>query len=104
DLGNATSGVLVTSDAADNVIAGNLISGNQDGGVEIMNNATGTQVLFNHIGTDATGTGNLGNSADGVRLVNAPVSSLIQNNTIAFNGGAGILVASGTGNQIRMNS
>ena len=82
DLGNTNNGVRIV-DASDNTIGGtavgsrNLISGNNDSGVRIRsNNATGNMVLGNFIGTDLTGTADLGNSQDGIIIFEA------SNNTI----------------------
>ncbi len=70
--------------------AGNLISGNSIG--IYANGATGTQILSNRIGTDASGKKSLGNTAEGV-LIDAGANGVVvgtptSGNTIAFNGGA----------------
>jgi hypothetical protein len=97
-LANTEDGVDI-SDARVNTIggtddgAGNVISGNQDDGVEISGNlSTDNQVLGNFVGTDATGTADLGNGNDGVEI-----SSGADNNTV---GGT----AAGTRNVISGNS
>lgn len=46
--------------------AGNVISGNRDGGIDIY--SSGNLVKGNLIGTDATGTKALGNGSDGIRI------------------------------------
>ena len=52
--------------------AGNLVSGNGGNGVEIYGpNASGNLVQGNFIGTNAAGTGLLGNSGDGVNIGDA---------------------------------
>jgi CSLREA domain-containing protein len=95
-LGNVENGVAI-SNAFENTIGGtvlaarNVISGNGDDGVQIFGaGGTGNEVLGNFIGTTADGTGDLGNSLDGVLITGAP------NNTI---GGT----ASGAGNSISRN-
>jgi CSLREA domain-containing protein len=86
DLGNAFDGVSLESNATQNVIGGmepgarNVISGNNRDGVFIQGvsivSGDGNAVLGNFIGTDITGTLALGNSEDGVRIHSA------SNNTI----------------------
>jgi hypothetical protein len=74
------------------VEARNLISGNDFSGVSIESNqAQDNQVLGNYIGTDVTGTQNLGNGSYGVGI-----SRFVSNNTV---GGT----ASGAGNIIAFN-
>jgi CSLREA domain-containing protein len=109
-------GVVVEVDSTFNRIGGrspaarNLISGNDDNGVRI--NSNDNEVVGNLIGTDKTGTQDLGNGSDGVLLTTspllggAPTDHLVAGNVIAFNGGAGVNVAqsAGTGNRILGNS
>ena len=80
-LGNGL-GVEILS-AADNLIGGlqaaarNLISGNNGYGIYIDGiGATGNVVQGNFIGTDVTGTVDLGNGGAGVEIRNAPNNSL----------------------------
>jgi len=77
-LGNAIKGVRV-DDAPDTLIGGtttgmgNLISGNLEDGVYLFNSgATGNLVQGNLVGTNAAGTGDLGNKLAGVTLDKAP--------------------------------
>lgn len=121
-------GISVDLNATNNLIggtvagAGNLISGNSIG----INVRFASQnfVQGNLIGTDAAGTGALGNSIDGVRIQADPSfsnetlrnviggSTPAAGNIIAFNGSAGVLVSNeGTPpagrailNAIRLNS
>jgi len=76
-LGNSENGVAVSG--PNNFIggtasgAGNLISGNPFVGVIITGStSTGNKIQGNLIGTDATGTFALGNSGEGVRVIDAP--------------------------------
>jgi hypothetical protein len=88
---------------------GNVISGNKGYGVVVENSSYG-QVQGNWIGTDRTGTLHLGNQMGGVALdAEAPGTSVhgnaIGGNTIAFNGGDGVVAYGSTsGNPIRGNS
>jgi len=83
DLGNSYAGVAI-GDAPGNTIGGtapgarNVISGNDGyGGVEIVyGGASGNLVQGNYIGTDFTGTADLGNSAYGVTVVGAPSNTI----------------------------
>lgn len=76
-LGNVQQGVLII--APNNLVGGttpgegNVISDNGQDGVFIwLGQATGNRIQGNFIGTDATGTGALGNLARGVRIEDAP--------------------------------
>ena len=116
-MGNGASGVMLL-DSSNNTIGGtsasarNLISGNGGDGISMTGPLSGGAmniVQGNDIGTDINGTGNLGNSADGVR-VSLSSGNMIggtasgAGNTMAFNNGAGVNVTSGSGNAILSNS
>jgi titin len=74
DLGNFYEGVQIASGAANNTIGGptdgarNIISGNDGSGLRIYDTATQNIVQGNFIGTDISGTLDLGNSIDGVGI------------------------------------
>ena len=114
-----TTGVLIQSGAQKNIVGGttaigrNVISGNSTEGVRIVDAGTSLNVLSgNYIGTDATGSAALANGGTGVAITSGAHTNTVGGiltglgNTIAFNGGDGVLVdGSGTtGNQIRGNS
>ncbi|HJQ71534.1 MAG TPA: BACON domain-containing carbohydrate-binding protein [Blastocatellia bacterium] len=89
-LGNAMNGIRASFDtvrARRNVISGNHRDGIWSGGVN--------QFQGNFVGTDATGTLQLGNFGHGINSaideVGGPNAG--EGNTIAFNGGAGVFVA-----------
>jgi len=74
DLGNALEGIYIL-DAATNVIGGtvtgvrNIVSGNDRIGIFIYGtNATGNQIEGNYVGTDVTGTLDIGNFSDGILI------------------------------------
>jgi hypothetical protein len=122
-VANGGNGVLIAFAATDNMVggtsagAGNLISGNQRNGISIGqppgsgSDVTGNLVQGNRIGTDVTGTNPLGNGLNGVLVVSARAHGNIvggeapgAGNTIAFNGGDGVLVDTGTGDAILGNA
>src|SRR5262249_34831523 len=91
--------------------ARNLISGNHGAGVVItVSGATGNRVQGNDIGTDVNRSAALGNTFDGVFILASASNNTIggtesgAGNTIAFNGGDGVLISSGTGNAILSNA
>jgi uncharacterized repeat protein (TIGR01451 family) len=110
-LGNGQDGVSIAAGSGNTIggttsAARNVISGNRNG-IQISG-GSGTQVRGNFVGTNSAGTAGLGNSANGVLINNSgnavgAVGSA-SSNTIAFNGGAGVAIASGTGNPIQSNS
>ena len=108
-LGNGQKGLIIQSDAHDNLVRGNLISGNVGTGVLIVGSpgTVNNRVEGNFIGTDVTGTTALGNTDDGVfiSLANNTVGGTTAGagNVIAFNVGAGVAVSSGNGNDILSN-
>lgn len=96
----------------DSAAQANLISGNSNHGIVLTQaGATDNAILGNHIGVDATGTGMLGNTLDGIRVQNASYNLLglavaLGGNTVAGNGGNGVSVvgSSAISNTIRGNS
>jgi hypothetical protein len=108
-IGTVTSGATTTG-------AGNIISGNLAEGIRIqVLGATGNEVQGNFIGTDVTGTSPIPNGSHGVALTlgasNNTIGARLGNgqpagrgNTIAFNGGAGVFIDTGTRNAILSNS
>jgi FG-GAP-like repeat len=113
-LGNGDSGIATFS--ANNVIGGtqtearNLISANKIAGIMISSGAANNRLEGNLIGTDVSGTVNLGNAFYGIQMAGAGTGNRIggtlpgAGNTIAFNGGPGVNSNISTGNAIRGNS
>ncbi len=132
-FGNGGNGVLVASGAYSNTIGSedpdllNVISANGGNGVELQ----GTQdnhVMHSYIGTDITGDLPMANAGSGILISNSSdnlvgvrtvflsqrlflsseadttASAVGLENKIAFNTGAGVSVASGSGNEISQNS
>src|SRR5215212_173395 len=117
DVGNFYDGVQITGGAAYNTIGGpadgarNIISGNDSSGLGIYDTATQNIVQGNFIGTDITGTQDLGNSFDGVVMAGGASDNLIggteagSGNVISGNAGDGItIIDAGTnGNVVQGN-
>jgi hypothetical protein len=95
-----------------NLIAENLISGNNLAGVALVNGATANTVRHNRIGTDLSGTAPLGNGLNGVAAAIGASDNLVEENLIAHSGASGIIVASDdlgvapppNGNELRSNA
>lgn len=93
---NGGDGIHIVG-SAENIITGNVISGNGGDGLELREGAAGTTITDNHIGTNLAGTAALGNGENGVRLHAAP-ENLIggadaeEGNVISGNGLHGIYV------------
>lgn len=112
-LGNETAGIGLDGigSTVGGVVpgAGNLISGNVMDGL-FLTHAENTLVQGNRIGTDVTGTADLGNGSDGINIDFLGHDNTIggigpgAGNLIAFNHHDGIQVGGGTGNAILRNS
>ena len=112
DLGNGSTGVLIVDGAQGNVVGGdtpeerNVISGNDPIGVYIYGSDTmSNTVSGNYIGTDATGTQDLGNAGIGVAIFMGPQNNSVggdtegERNIISGNDGSGVSIgAAGTTN------
>ena len=112
-LGNAGFGIQIY-EAQGNFIGepneGNVISGNLGDGIDIeVPTATNNSVQGNSIGTDSSGSLKLGNTGSGVYVtfVNDETIGGLgagQGNTIAYNGGDGVLLGTSSSVSIRGNS
>ena len=108
DLGNGSTGVRIRS--ANNMIGGmtpsarNVISGNNDGVSMWFSGATGNVVQGNYIGTDLTGTVDLGNSFEGVEIFadgnTIGGKSAATRNVISGNNSSGVGISSVAGNNV----
>ena len=105
DRGNTTDGITALNSGSAilggaGAGEGNLISGNNGDGIE-LNGSTNAIVEGNYIGTDATGTLDVGNTLNGVNVVNAPFNRIgnttaAARNLISGNNDAGITVNGAT--------
>ncbi len=82
--------------SANNIIGGNLISGNNDDGVNLAG-ATGSLIQHNVIGLSAAGQP-LGNAGDGIKVSRTASHNEISDNIIAANTLNGIYLESGATN------
>ena len=89
-LGNLKPGIGIGFGALNNVIGGdvpgasNLISGNEASGIHIQNiDTTGNQILANFIGTDVSGTTDIGNLGHGVVILTGASNNIVGGNTSA---------------------
>jgi parallel beta-helix repeat protein len=103
DYGNYQFGIDVNSSVnntiggtvaeARNLISGNGFSGDSGfSGIRITNNTTGNQVRGNYIGTDASGTVDLGNKFNGIYLAWGR-NNTVAGNLVSGNGTPGICLA-----------
>jgi hypothetical protein len=117
-LGNTLAGILIWNGATANTVGGttaaarNVISGSGKNGVEFYQSGTGNLVQGNYIGTDASGTPDVGNGLFGVGIDAGSAGNTIgtsatgAGNLIAANsaGGVGVFNSGSTGNRIQANS
>jgi CSLREA domain-containing protein len=119
-LPNTQHGVVIGFNSDNNIIGGaqagarNVISGNGFDGVRLTSSGSTTNVVVgNFIGTDVTGTADLGNGGNGVSIGTSAAEAPFDNdvggitagegNLIAFNDGAGVVVPAGIKNRINSN-
>ncbi len=113
------AGISVFDGAHDNTIGGtvpgarNVISGNVDGGVRLIDPATtGNAVAGNLIGLDSSGTSAIGNGGSGVYIFGSAHNNIIggasaeSRNFISGNGGDGVTIdgAGTTANSVQGNT
>ena len=108
-------GVVIDGSAYGNLVGDNVISGNNNFGVELSGNGTSSNVVQgNVIGTDLTGTLDLGNGFVGIEVDTGASDNTIggtnagAGNLITNNGGPGVVVGnslsdSTVGDQITSN-
>ena len=99
NINSGASGVFVGSSE---VVYRNIISGHQRDGVQI-GGAPGTNnntILGNYIGTDVTGTIDLGNLQDGIDIYGSANNNQILGNVISGNNGQGIFLGSTFGTSV----
>jgi len=113
-LGNALSGILVSSGATGTTIGSSdlhlrtVVSGNALNGIELRG-SNGTTIINSWIGLAGDGVSPMGNGSNGIFIQNASDNRIGRANgspanRIAYNTANGIFVASGAGNGIKQNS
>lgn len=107
-LGNSTAGIYLGNAGSNHLIGGsgarngNLISGHEVMGLEIYGLAN-SEISYNFIGTDVTGTTALGNKNAGIYLTGNSTFNGIINNLISGNG-TGIIVGGNDFGSTNFNS
>jgi parallel beta-helix repeat protein len=98
--GNANIGVFMHGGAHDNTIGGtqawqrNIVCDNYYAGIGMMRVSTSrNRVIGNYVGTDVSGTIDLGNRGHGITMELAASSNLIQGNLSSGNDRAGVCVS-----------
>ncbi len=93
-VSNTYYGIYVESGAygaADNVIRGNLVSGNGRWGIAVVGTATNTRIIGNRVGTNAAGDAALPNTSSGIAISNT-LNVTVQENLVSGNTGNGIYI------------
>jgi hypothetical protein len=87
-------GITIQNGASHNLIEHNLISGNLEMGVHLLDAGTNNNVIrHNWIGTDTSGTAVLANGKFGIALFNGPCNNTIgPGNVIAYHSHYGVMV------------
>ncbi|NND97431.1 MAG: cadherin-like domain-containing protein, partial [Pirellulaceae bacterium] len=96
DLGNTLFGIHVfgastTTIGGTATGAGNLVSGNDSRGINLSRGSSTSMVQGNFVGTQVDGTGDLGNTLDGIRILDSP-DNTITGNVIAGNDQNGVVI------------
>lgn len=97
--GNGSAGIIVDSSTGVTIGgtqagARNVISGNSTDGVIFRNTNVNSTISGNYIGTDVTGTIDLGNLANGVDILSGSTMNTVTGNVISGNDLSGIRVDS----------
>ncbi len=116
-IGNGAAGISFINGAQNIVVGGtsaadrNIISGNVGAGVSISGSASnrGIAIVGNYIGTDVSGTIDLGNTSDGIVVSNLATNNIIggeavgAGNLISGNDGDGIDLTTAIGTRVQGN-
>lgn len=92
-LPNSFTGIYVLAAAKDNIIRGNVLSGNPSEGIRIADaGSTGNRVEANQIGTNAAGTAGVANGFAGATVFSGAAGNTISGNVLAGNGSYGAVI------------
>lgn len=98
-------GIRVEGGANDNLIQGNLISGNTGAGIHLRGPGTAANRIENNtIGADLAGLSSLGNGAEGIVIAALAAGNIVRDNGLVGNAGGVRMEGLGTaGNRIENN-
>ncbi len=79
EISNASDNLIGTSgqDGSDDALERNVISGNTEDGVDVLDGSAGNVVAGNYIGTNAAGTAALANGEQGINLSNLTATNWV---------------------------
>ncbi len=98
--GNGINGILLTN-AYTSLIEGNLISGNGGAGIALTGTGTkNTSIGGNVIGLAGDGHTPMGNAGNGVLIINSPLQTSLNRNTISGNGNFGVDIGNSGGSDL----
>lgn len=93
-LPNSFAGAYVLDGASDNLLEGNVFSGNGQEGLRLAGTGTsGNMVRRNLAGTTANGSAALANGFSGINLYQAATGNFIEDNVISGNGSVGLIIS-----------
>jgi parallel beta-helix repeat protein len=96
---SATHGFVITSSG--NIIQGLVINQFPRNGIYVLGDrANDNNIRGNYIGTDSTGTMDLGNQWDGVMITGGALFNTVEGNIISGNGGVGVNIAGSDHNRV----
>ena len=93
EAGGAATGNMIGGDEL-----GNVISGNVESGIRVINQMASTLILGNLVGTDASGNAGIGNGQHGVHISGGSAGNTVggpgggQRNVLSGNGGQGVRI------------
>ena len=97
---NRNDGLLITSTGGDNLARTNVMSGNDNHGIELAGGASGVTIDPDIVGMNTDGKQALPNGSDGILItgdahdntVGGTLRSVIRENTVSSNGGYGLAI------------
>ncbi len=103
-------GITVTgSNATDNIIQSNIISGNTNSGIDLQSGADSQDIWANYIGLNANGDTDLGNGSAGIEILSdnnqiGDDTDVLRSNYVSGNGSHGIWINGGDNNIVERNA
>ncbi len=106
-LGNSEAGFRITQEASNNRVGGatpearNIVSNNLLQGITVGAGANGIAIIGNYIGTDVTGTAEMGNAREGIHVGDSQANKIGgpnpgDGNVVSANHGDGISIRNGS--------